>query len=193
MQTLGNSREPRPTNLDLPVVKVLEDGTYHQIVYLARVIEYTVPNRDGNGSGGLIVLLITILDPADARVDQEIWARLTVPYALAIYRPPGPPKPPTSTLTGSASPTPTPAPHLPRALKRARRNSYRARNATNPPTPATTDPPPGPSTPLSMIKLGPAILGSDLGSCERSLTWESILGGLCKSLFEEVESDCGTE
>jgi len=154
-----------PTNLDLPVVRILPDGTYqtvlikptvrgarrrqaildaaaagadlddphavpaaydtdgHQIAHLARAIEYTVPDRDGNGSGELIVLLTTILDPADARPDelaagyherweqetghdqlkthlrgpakilrsrlpdlvhQEIWAWLTVHYALAV-------------------------------------------------------------------------------------------------------------
>jgi hypothetical protein len=154
-----------PTNLDLPVVEVLSDGTYltvlikptvrgarrrravldaaaagadlddpdavpaaydaagNQIAHLARVIEYDVPDRDGNGSGELIVLLTTILDPADAHGDelaagyhqrweqetghdqlkthlrgpakilrsrlpdlvyQEIWAWLTVHYALAV-------------------------------------------------------------------------------------------------------------
>ena len=32
------------------------------VVHLARVIEYDVPDRDGNGTGELIVLLTTILD-----------------------------------------------------------------------------------------------------------------------------------
>jgi hypothetical protein len=154
-----------PTNLDLPVVEVLANGTYrtvlikptvrgahrrkaildaaaagadlddpaavptawdadgNQLAYPARVIEYTVPDRDGNGSGELIVLLTTIGDPADAGADelaagyherweqetghdqlkthlrgpakilrsrlpdlvyQEIWAWLTVHYALAV-------------------------------------------------------------------------------------------------------------
>ena len=100
-----------PTNLDLPVVTVLSDGTYRtvlikptvrgrrreeilaavrdgadpgdpdavpaawdgdgtQLAHLARVIEYDVPDRDGNGSGELIVLLSTIPDPADARADE---------------------------------------------------------------------------------------------------------------------------
>jgi hypothetical protein len=40
------------------------------VVHLARVIEYDVPDRDGNGTGELIVLLSTILDPADARADE---------------------------------------------------------------------------------------------------------------------------
>jgi len=154
-----------PTNLDLPVVQVLRDGTYrtvlikptvrgarrrqailqaaaagadlddpdavpaaydtdgNQIAHPARVIEYTVPDRDGGGSGELIVLLTTILDPPDAPAGelaagyhqrweqetghdqlkthlrgpgkilrsrlpdlahQEIWAWLTVHYALAV-------------------------------------------------------------------------------------------------------------
>ena len=154
-----------PTDLDLPVVRVLSDGTYQTVLikptvrgarrrreilaaardgadlddpdavpaawdrdgnhlaHLARVVEYDVPDRDGNGTGELIVLLTTILDPADARADelaagyherweqetghdqlkthlrgpgkilrsrlpdlvyQEIWAWLTVHYAIAV-------------------------------------------------------------------------------------------------------------
>ena len=38
--------------------------------HLVRVVEYDVPDRAGNGSGELIVLLITICDPADARADE---------------------------------------------------------------------------------------------------------------------------
>jgi hypothetical protein len=99
-----------PTNLDLPVVRTLEDGTYltvlikptlrgarrrqeiltaaaegadlddpdavpaawdrdgNQVAHLARVVEYDVPDRDGTGE--LIVLLTTILDPADAPADD---------------------------------------------------------------------------------------------------------------------------
>jgi hypothetical protein len=93
-----------PTQLDLPVLRVLEDGTYLTalikpsirgrrrerllaaaragadltdintvpdafderglpVVHLARVIEYDVPDRVGNGTGELIVLLTNILDP----------------------------------------------------------------------------------------------------------------------------------
>jgi hypothetical protein len=100
-----------PTQLDLPIVTVLPDGTYltvlvkptirgrrrdrllaaaragldlHDInqvpdafddrglpvVHLARVIEYDVPDRAGNGSGELIVLMTTITDPAQARADE---------------------------------------------------------------------------------------------------------------------------
>ena len=100
-----------PTQLDLPVVRVLGDGTYLTAlikpsirgrrrerllaaaragrdlsdinavpdafderglpgIHLARVIEYDVPDRVGNGTGELIALLSTITDPADARADE---------------------------------------------------------------------------------------------------------------------------
>ncbi len=100
-----------PTQLDLPVVKVLTDGTYLTalikptirgarrvgllaaaragadladinavpeafderglpVVHLARVVEYDVPDRTGNGSGELIVVLTTICDPGQARADE---------------------------------------------------------------------------------------------------------------------------
>jgi hypothetical protein len=100
-----------PTQLDLPVVQVLPDGTYWTVlikptirggrrerllaaardrldlddinmvpdafderglpvVHLARVIEYDVPDRAGNGSGELIVLLSTVLHPVDAHADE---------------------------------------------------------------------------------------------------------------------------
>ena len=91
-----------PTQLGLPVVEILPDGTYlsllidpkvtgprrerllsaaregqdpneglaEDVAYLVRVIEYTVPNRPGNGHGELIVLLSTITDPDDARADE---------------------------------------------------------------------------------------------------------------------------
>jgi hypothetical protein len=100
-----------PTQLDLPVVTVLPDGTYLTVlikptvrggrrerllaaardgldtgdvntvpeafderglpvVHLARVIEYDVPDRVGNGSGELIVLLTSVLSPAHARADE---------------------------------------------------------------------------------------------------------------------------
>jgi hypothetical protein len=103
-----------PTQLDLPVVKVLDDGTfltvlitptirgrrrerllaaaragadlsdinavpdaYDQrglpVIHLARVIEYDVPDRVGNGTGELIALLCTILEPGGhdgARADE---------------------------------------------------------------------------------------------------------------------------
>jgi hypothetical protein len=97
-----------PTQLELPIVRVLPDGTSltvlikpsvrgarrerilavaragqslteladalddkgHPLAHLARVIEYEVPNRAGNGSGELITLLTTILDPDQARADE---------------------------------------------------------------------------------------------------------------------------
>jgi hypothetical protein len=87
-----------PTQLHLPVVAVASDGTYLSVLvnpkirgtrrerviaaaragrpldpdqaHLVRVIEYDVPDRDGNGTGELIVLLTTITDPADARADE---------------------------------------------------------------------------------------------------------------------------
>lgn len=88
-----------PTGLALPVVKILDDGTYlalainpkiratarrerlladaaagieidPEAAHLVRVIEYDVPDRTGSGSGELIVLLSTITDPADARADE---------------------------------------------------------------------------------------------------------------------------
>src|SRR6185312_13897365 len=103
-----------PTQLELPVVRVLPDGTYLTalikptvrgrrrerllaaaragqdlsdintvpdafderglpVIHLARVIEYDVPDRVGNGTGELIVLLTNILDPAGdngARADE---------------------------------------------------------------------------------------------------------------------------
>ena len=100
-----------PTQLSLPVVRVLPDGTYLSVVMdsairgkrreailaaardgrdltdpnvvpaavtdrgqpaarVVRVIEYDVPDRAGNGTGELIVLLTTVLDPAHARADE---------------------------------------------------------------------------------------------------------------------------
>jgi hypothetical protein len=81
-----------PTGLGLPVVRVLPDGTYLSVLinpavgavadgetdaeldpaqaHLVRVVEYDVPDREGNGTGELIVLLTTILDPAAARADE---------------------------------------------------------------------------------------------------------------------------
>ena len=100
-----------PTQLNLPLIKVLPDGTYltalitptirgHRrdrviaaaragtdlgdinavpdafderglpVVHLARVIEYHVPDRVGNGTGELIVLLSTITNPDHAHADE---------------------------------------------------------------------------------------------------------------------------
>ena len=38
--------------------------------HLVRIVEYDVADREGNGTGELIVLLSTILDPADAGADE---------------------------------------------------------------------------------------------------------------------------
>jgi len=38
--------------------------------HLVRVVEYDVPDRAGNGTGELIVVLSNILDPTDARADE---------------------------------------------------------------------------------------------------------------------------
>lgn len=87
-----------PTQLRLPVVKVLRDGTFLSVLvnpklrgarrervitaaragqelevadgHLIRVIEYDVPDRAGNGTGELIVLLTTITDPGEAHADE---------------------------------------------------------------------------------------------------------------------------
>lgn len=87
-----------PTGLRLPVVAVLPDGTYTSVLidpgirgarrerilaaaqtgeqldpaqaHLVRVIEYDVPDRAGNGTGELIALITTIIDPGDARADE---------------------------------------------------------------------------------------------------------------------------
>ena len=97
-----------PTQLALPAIQVLPDGTYLTVIMdsairgprrdkilaaaraghdlsthphatgtngwpvarLARVIEYDVPDRTGNGTGELIALLTTITNPIDARADE---------------------------------------------------------------------------------------------------------------------------
>jgi hypothetical protein len=112
-----------PTQLELPVLRVLGDGTYHTalikpsirgrrrerllaaahagqdltdinavpdafderglpVIHLARVIEYDVPDRVGNGTGELIVLLSTILDPGldPGRSDGARADELAVAY-----------------------------------------------------------------------------------------------------------------
>ncbi|WP_370943388.1 IS4 family transposase [Amycolatopsis sp. cg5] len=141
-----------PANLALPVVRVLSDGSYLTVLinpkvrgagrrrqildaamagdqihpeeaHLVRVVEYDIPDRVGNGTGELIVLLTNITDSDDAAaeelaaayhqrweeetandqlkthlrgpgkilrsrlpelVHQEIWAWLTVHYALSV-------------------------------------------------------------------------------------------------------------
>jgi hypothetical protein len=41
-----------------------------QIAHLVRVVEYDIPDRDGDGQHELIALLTTVLEPADARADE---------------------------------------------------------------------------------------------------------------------------
>ena len=103
-----------PTGLGLPVVRVLTDGTFLSVLinpairattrreailaaaragddldpeqgYLVRVVEYDVPDRVGNGSGELIVLLTTILEVGDARAGE-----LAAAYQPASTRHQGP-------------------------------------------------------------------------------------------------------
>lgn len=87
-----------PTRLRLPVVKVLDDGTFLSVVmkpgmrdarrerilatagagqdihptegFVVRVVEYDVPDRVGGGTGEVIALLSTITDPADASAEE---------------------------------------------------------------------------------------------------------------------------
>jgi hypothetical protein len=81
------------SDVRLPVLRVLADGSYESVVMdsairgarrqqlldaardgaeldpgqatLVRVVEYEVPDRDGNGTGELICLITTILDPTE--------------------------------------------------------------------------------------------------------------------------------
>lgn len=85
-------------SVTLPVVRAHPDGSYSSVVFkrwiwkdarprlveaarrgedldpdqavVVRVIEYTVPDRDGSGSEAPIVLITTILDPAHAPAEQ---------------------------------------------------------------------------------------------------------------------------
>jgi hypothetical protein len=88
-----------PTGLGLPVMRVLSDGTYLTVLinpkirsqarrerllaaaragddldpeqaHIVRVVEYDIPDRDGNGTGELIVLLSSITDPDAAHADE---------------------------------------------------------------------------------------------------------------------------
>lgn len=97
-----------PTQLALPVIRVLSDGTYLSVVMdsrirgkrraailaaadagedladcpdavddkgwplarIVRVIEYDVPDRDGDGKAEVITLITTVIDPADAAAGE---------------------------------------------------------------------------------------------------------------------------
>lgn len=55
---------------DINAVPYAFDQRGLPVVHVARVIEYDVPDREGSGTGELIVLLSTIIDPADAHADE---------------------------------------------------------------------------------------------------------------------------
>jgi hypothetical protein len=55
---------------DITVVPEAFDDRGHPVCHLARVVEYDIPDRDGNGTGELIVLITTITHPGDARADE---------------------------------------------------------------------------------------------------------------------------
>ena len=85
-------------NIELPVLKWLPDGSYLSIAvnpkirgrrredvvrrardgaevelregHLVRVVEYDVPDREGNGSGEIICVMTSILDPAEATAEE---------------------------------------------------------------------------------------------------------------------------
>ena len=86
------------SNLKLPVLEWLPDGSYLSIVcnpkivgrrrdelvgqarggadidpsdgYLVRVVEYEIPDREGNGTGELICVITSVLDPAEATAEE---------------------------------------------------------------------------------------------------------------------------
>jgi hypothetical protein len=55
---------------DINAVPAAFDERGLPVVHLARVIEYEAPGRVGGDTGDQVVLLSTILDPADARADE---------------------------------------------------------------------------------------------------------------------------
>jgi hypothetical protein len=173
--------------LRLPVVRPLPDGTYLSVLinpkirggrrerivaaaragvadldpdeaYLVRVVEYDVPDRDGNGTGELIVLLTSILDPGDARPDELAdtyhlrWEVSPVPCVSPAVPlperrafPPGDWTEHLPRVLAELGRKPLPARRhrtCPRAVKRARHNSYRVKK---PDEPASTRHP-GPAT-----------------------------------------------
>jgi hypothetical protein len=82
------------SNIDLPIVRWLPDGSYLSLIFdpknsrrlrdrliekartgesvnpeqaqLVRIVEYDIPDREGNGKGELFCLMSSILDPAEA-------------------------------------------------------------------------------------------------------------------------------
>jgi transposase IS4-like protein len=55
---------------DINAVPEAFDDRGLPVAHLARVIEYDVPDRDGNGTSELIVLITTITDPGRAQADE---------------------------------------------------------------------------------------------------------------------------
>jgi hypothetical protein len=168
-----------PTQLDLPVVEVLPDGTYSTVlirptirggrrerllaaaragldldldlddidtvpdafderglpvVHLARVVEYDVPDRKGNGSGELIVLLTNVLAAARARATKApAWSAAPPPGRRTF-----PPRDWHDALpkhlgdiAGLLIPDRRER-ECPRAVKRARHNNYRVKKPGEP-------------------------------------------------------------
>lgn len=62
----GNTSDPDRLDPD----RLDPDRLDPEEAHLVRVVEYDVPDREGNGSGELIVLLSTICDPGAARADE---------------------------------------------------------------------------------------------------------------------------
>jgi hypothetical protein len=86
------------SNLRLPLLRWLPDGSYLSLVcnskigglrrsdlcrqaengiaidpsdgYIVRVVEYDIPDRDGNGTGEIICVVTSMLDPADATAEE---------------------------------------------------------------------------------------------------------------------------
>lgn len=86
------------SNLRLPVLRWLPDGSYLSLVcaptisgqrrydlirqaengiaidpsdgYVVRVVEYDVPDREGNGAGEIICVITSVLDPAEATAEE---------------------------------------------------------------------------------------------------------------------------
>ena len=93
----GTAAGRRPRGRDLTDINAVPDAFDERglpVIHLARVIEYDVPDRVGNGTGELIVLLTTITDPAGddgARADElaaayhERWEQETANDQLKTH------------------------------------------------------------------------------------------------------------
>jgi hypothetical protein len=81
------------------------DARGRPLAYLARVVEYDVPDRAGNGTGELIVLLSTVLDAGAARADE--LARRRNKSSATIRRTPLPTTTVPAAKTSTRQPPPT--------------------------------------------------------------------------------------